>query len=207
MRQEQQDAAAGILQDHAHRIALDDRQVGRQSGNHIATCHRARGYGRAVRPLVVTLALDAAAQEQFGAERARWSPASGAAHVTLFHALPGELEERARVALVRAAGPPFPVGVAGVLPLPGGAAYGLASPELATRHRELQNLWWDDLTPRDRRRYRPHVTVVTGVGPAAARAALTVLRRAFRPYQVRAEGYVLWRADDPWTELATIPFV
>jgi hypothetical protein len=33
-----------------------------------------------------------------------------------------------------------------------------------------------------------------------------VLRREFRPYQVRAEGFILWRTGDPWTELAQIPF-
>jgi hypothetical protein len=159
-----------------------------------------------VQPLVVTLALDAAAQERFDAERAKWSPAGGGAHVVLFRDLPAEFEERIRVDLVHLAGPPFPVGVAGVLPLNAGAAYALVSPELALRHQELQTLWWDHLTPRDRRRFRPHVVVLNDVSPAVARAALTILRGSFRPSQIRAEGFVLWRADDPWTELARVPF-
>jgi hypothetical protein len=50
------------------------------------------------------------------------------------------------------------------------------------------------------------VVVQSGVDPAAARATLTVLRHAFRPYEVRAEGFVLWRADDPWAELGRVPF-
>jgi hypothetical protein len=156
--------------------------------------------------LAVTLTLDEAARQRFDAERARWSALAGAAQVVLFRALPGEPEERVRVELVDVAGPPFPVGVAGVLPMSTGVAYGLVSPELSTRHQELQTLWWPHLTTRDRRRLRPNVVVVEGVEPAAARAAHTVLRRAFRPYQVKAEGFVLWRADDTWTELARIPF-
>lgn len=156
--------------------------------------------------LAVTLALDEAARLRFDAERARWSPQAGAARVVLFQALPGDIEERVRVDLVDVAGPPFPVGVAGVLPTRTGVAYGLVSPELSTRHQELQALWWPHLTERDRRRLRPNVVVVADVEPAAARAAHTVLRRAFRPHQITAEGFVLWRADEAWTELARIPF-
>jgi hypothetical protein len=159
-----------------------------------------------VPPLAVTLAIDAAAQQRFDAERARWSPAGGVAHVVLFHELPGELEEQVRTDLVDIAGPPFPVGVAGVLPTAAGVAYGLVSPELSLRHQELQNLWWQHLGPRDRRRLRADAMVVVGVDPVAARAAHTVLRRTFRPHQITAEGFVLWRAEDPWTELSRVPF-
>ncbi|HEX3335943.1 MAG TPA: 2'-5' RNA ligase family protein [Jatrophihabitans sp.] len=161
-------------------------------------------------PLVVTLALEAGAQERFDAERARWFPADRSevgAHVTLFQCLRGELEERVRVDLVQHAGPPFPVGVAGVLPLSGGTAYALAAPELARRQRVLQQLWWAELTAQDRQGFRPHITVQQQVSAAEARATVTVLRRAFRPFQFRAEGYRVWRNNDgPWTELARIPF-
>jgi 2'-5' RNA ligase len=163
-----------------------------------------------VRPLVVTLALDAAAQQRFDAERARLFPAGRSAigaHVTMFHALPGELEEQARIDLVHEAGPPFPVGVAGVLPLGRGAAYALAAPELVRRHRALQQRWWEHLGPQDRHGFRPHITVQNTVTPAEARATVAVLRRAFRPYEAQAAAFVLWRHDDgPWTELARIPF-
>jgi 2'-5' RNA ligase superfamily protein len=162
------------------------------------------------RPLVVTLAVDAAAQERFDAERARLFPAGRTevgAHITLFHAVPGELEEDARADLVELAEPPFTVGVAGVLPLGRGTAYALASPELVRRHRVLQQRWWPHLTGQDQQPLRAHVTVQNKVEPAQARATLAVLRRSFRPFQLRAEGFVLWRYDGgPWTELARIPF-
>ena len=163
-----------------------------------------------MQPLVVTLAIDDAAQQRFDAERARLFPPGRTqvgAHVTLFHAVPGELETQVRSDLAAAAGPSFPVGVAAVLPLGRGAAYALVSTELAHRHRALQELWWPHLTAQDRQGLRPHVTVQNKVSPAEARATLTVLRRAFRPFEIRAEASCLWRYDDgPWTELARIPF-
>ena len=126
--------------------------------------------------------------------------------VVLFRALPDGLEERVRVDLVAAAGPPFPLGVAGVLPLADGAALALASPELSRRRRQLEQQWHDDLTEADRRPFRAHVIIRRGLPPAEARALFTVRRRAFRPHEVTAESFVLWRADADWIELAHIPF-
>jgi 2'-5' RNA ligase len=159
-----------------------------------------------VQPLTITVAIEEEAQQRLDAERARWSGAAEPAHLTLFESVPSDLEEQVRVDLVHVAGPAFPIGVAGVLPTSTGVAYALISPELLVRRKQLQNLWWEHLDGRDRRPYRPHVTVVTGADPATARAALTVLRRAFQRYQARADGFVLWRATEPWTELARIPF-
>jgi len=153
---------------------------------------------------VVTLAVEAAAQDRFAADCATHG---GSPHVVLFRALPGPLERAARIDLVHAAGPPFPVGVAGVLPLSGGAAYALVSPELTRRRRALQQQWWPHLRERDQRPFRAHVALQTGAAAAEARALVGVLRRGFRPYEIRAEGFVLWRDDgDGWTELARIPF-
>ena len=126
--------------------------------------------------------------------------------VVLFGALPDELEQRARIDLVDAAGPPFPLGVAGVLPLADGAALALASPELSLRRRELAQQWEGHLAEADRRPFRAHVVIRRGLPPAEARALFTVRRRAFRPHEVTAEAFLLWRCDAAWTELARIPF-
>lgn len=161
-------------------------------------------------PLVLTLAVDDAAQAHFDAERTRLFPAGRTqvgAHVTLFHAVPGELEAQVRNDLVQACRPTFAVGVAGVLPLGRGVAYALASPELTRRHRALQQQWWPHLTAQDRQGFRPHITVQNKVSPAEARSTLALLRRTFRPYEIDATGFVLWRYDDgPWTELARFDF-
>ncbi len=156
--------------------------------------------------LAITLALEPEAQRQFEDACARWSSTPAPARLALFRELPGELEKEIRIDLVGTAGPPFPIGVAGVLPMSSGVAFAIASPELLDRHRDLQNAWWVDLTKADRRPYRPHVVVLRDVPPAAARAAYNVLRREFRAHQIRAEGYVLWRTGEEWTELAAIPF-
>jgi hypothetical protein len=154
--------------------------------------------------LAVTLAVDADAAARFAAQCAEHG---GVPHVVLFRAVPAALEERVRVDLVHIGGSPFPVGVAGVLPLPNGTAIGLVSPELVRRHRELQREWLDHLDDRDRRPLRPHVVVQRDVPPAVARATTNVLRRSFRPHQIRAEGWVLWQTSgDEWTELARVPF-
>ena len=127
--------------------------------------------------------------------------------IVLFGALPDGLEERVRVDLVAAAGPPFPVGVAGVLPLADGAALALASPELSQRRHELAQRWHDELTEADRRPFRPHVVIGRDLPPAEARALFTVRRRAFRPHEVTAESFLLWRdGADGGTQLACIPF-
>ncbi|MDT4917147.1 MAG: hypothetical protein QOH89_1847 [Pseudonocardiales bacterium] len=157
--------------------------------------------------LGITLAIEAEAQRRFDEVCARWSAAPAPARIALFRELPGSLETEVRIDLVGTAGPPFPIGIAGVLPTPTGVAYAIASPELLHRHHDLQNAWWAELTPGDRRPLRPHVLALRAAPPVEARAAFTVLRREFRAHQVRAEGYTLWRTTgEEWTELAHIPF-
>ena len=163
-----------------------------------------------MRPLIVTLAIDAAAQQRFDAERAALFPpgrTAVGAHVTLFHALPGAFEGQVRADLSDVAGPAFDVLVARVQPLGRGAAYALESAELMRRHHELRRRWSAALTPQDAQGFRPHITVQNKVDPAEARATVARLRAGFEPFAVRAEGWSLWRYDGgPWTPLATIPF-
>lgn len=156
--------------------------------------------------LAVTLAIEDDAQRRFDEACARWSATPAPARVALFRELPESLEKDVRIELVGTAGPPFPIGVASVLPLPNGVAYAIASPELNDRHHDLQITWWAELTAVDRRPLRPHVAVMRDASPAEARAAYSVLRREFRAHQVRADGYVLWRTGEEWTELARVPF-
>ncbi|MGN6606268.1 MAG: 2'-5' RNA ligase family protein [Jatrophihabitans sp.] len=163
-----------------------------------------------MQPLVITLALDDAAQDRFDAERrALFPPGRTAvgAHVTLFHAVPGEREPDVRADLAEVAGPSFDVLVARVQSLGRGAAYVLDSDELVRRHRELQRRWAPHLTAQDSQGFRPHITVQNKVTPAEARATVARLQAGFQPFAVRAEGWSLWRYDGgPWTHLATIPF-
>lgn len=161
-------------------------------------------------PLVVTLAVDDASQRRFERERAAHFPPGRTqvgAHVTLSHAVPGALRDVVERDLREQAGEAFDVRVAGVRSLGRGVAYVLESAELTRRHRVLQQAWWPQLTRQDRQGLRPHVTVQNKAGPDAVRRALADVQAGFAPFDVRAEGFVLWRYDGgPWTHLRFIPF-
>lgn len=158
-------------------------------------------------PLVVTLALPDDVQDRLDALRREWFPSGRTAvgaHLTLFHAVPGDLEERVRADLADVAGAgPVALRFSAVMSLGRGAAYAVDSPDLARRHAELQDRWRPHLTRQDQQRLRAHVTLQNKVEPAVARRTVDALRTAFSPSDVEAPGFDLWRYDGgPWTHLA-----
>lgn len=160
---------------------------------------------------MVTALLDAAAQQRFDRERAEHFPAGRTAvgaHVTMFHALPGDLRAEVESSLEDAADRgTVVVRVSEVFPLGRGVAYRLLSDELTTIRRRLQRRFTDHLTRQDAQGFRPHVTVQNKVTPEEARATLAQLQSGFSPYDVTAVGLGLWRYDGgPWTPLRTFPF-
>ena len=162
-------------------------------------------------PLVLTLQLDRVSQERFDAlRRAHFPPERNhlAAHVTLFHALPGEREEDVRADLEASAQrPAYDVQVARVRSLGKGVAYDLRSPDLAAQRTELARRWQPWLTPQDARPHAAHVTVQNKVPPERARALLQELEAGFAPYAVRATGLALWRyLGGPWEPLGVYRF-
>jgi 2'-5' RNA ligase len=161
-------------------------------------------------PLVVTLAVEDAVQHRWDDLRSRLFPAGRTqvgAHITLFHAVPGELQAEVRADLADVAGPAFTLTVDRVLSLGRGAAYGLTAAELARRHRELQRRWWPHLTAQDRQPLRAHVTVQNKVTPEVARRTVDELRRDFAPSTVTACAFQLWAyAGGPWRALDRIEF-
>ncbi|WP_336033855.1 2'-5' RNA ligase family protein [Geodermatophilus sp. FMUSA9-8] len=163
------------------------------------------------RALIVTLLLEEQAQARFDRLRAEHFPRERnhlAAHVTLFHALPGEERPAVEAALDRAADrPPFDVAVTGLQLLGRGVAYRLASAELAALHAGLAAEFDPWLTPQDRQRLSPHVTVQNKVEPAVARGLRDRLAASFVPYDVPARGLGLWRyLGGPWEPLGEHPF-
>ena len=162
-------------------------------------------------PLVVTLLLEEQAQARFDRLRAEHFPVERnhlAAHVTLFHALPGEQVDAVSADLADAARrPAFDVAVTGLRLLGRGVAYTLEAPELTALRAGLAAAWEPWLTPQDRQRHAPHVTVQNKVQPAAARALHDRLLAGFVPYRVRARGLGLWRyLGGPWEPVAELPF-
>ena len=162
-------------------------------------------------PLVVTLLLEEQAQARFDRLRAEHFPAGRnhlAAHVTLFHALPGEQRPAVDAALARAAGrPPFDVAVTGLQLLGRGVAFRLAATELSALHAGLAAEFDPWLTRQDRQRLSAHVTVQNKVEPAVARALRDRLAAGFTPHAVPARGLGLWRyLGGPWEPLAEYSF-
>ncbi|MQA32252.1 2'-5' RNA ligase family protein [Modestobacter roseus] len=156
-----------------------------------------------VDPLIVTLLLDDAAQQRFDRLRAAHFPAERnhlQAHVTLFHALPGEHLGEVRDELRTAAGrAPFDVAVTGVRFLGRGVAIDLDAAELTGLRRALAARFGPWLTRQDRQWAHPHVTVQNKVPPDVARALHAQLAAAFTPETVRARGLGLWHyRGGPW---------
>jgi hypothetical protein len=159
-------------------------------------------------PLVVTLLLEAATQARFEAERTALFPpgrTAVGAHVTLFHALPGDLRAVVRDALGEVESL-VPVSVEEPRSLGRGVAYALSCPSLEARHRSWQSRWRDRLTRQDAQRWRPHVTVQNKVTPEEARHTLERLRASFMPWTTTGVALRTWRYDGgPWTLLDEVP--
>ena len=163
-------------------------------------------------PLILTLELDERSFAFFGAQRRRYFPPERnfiPAHLTLFHALPGEhlpsIEHD--IATWASRQQPFTLDVTGLRSLGRGVAYTLESTELTEMRRNLALQWNDWLKPQDRQNYRPHVTVQNKVDPAAARALLDELGDGFEPFQVEAVGLELWwYRGGPWEKVHAFPF-
>ena len=157
--------------------------------------------------LVVTLALDDAAQERLEAlRRAHFPPGRNVvpAHVSLFHAVPDDVLDDVRQVAARA---PFGVEVTGLRSLGRGTALTVGSPELHAVHAALRRRWLDLLTPQDRQPFRPHVTVQNKVTPDDARRLLAELQATFVPWSARAVGIGVGRyAGGPWEPVERVPF-
>ena len=155
-------------------------------------------------PLIVTLLLDDEAQGRFDRLRAAHFPAQRnhlQAHVTLFHALPGEhLADVSRELGEVAGRAPFDVAVTGVRFLGRGVAIDLDAPELTALRRGLAGAFDPWLTRQDRQWSRPHVTVQNKVEPDVARALFQDLSASFVPETVTARGLGLWNyLGGPWS--------
>ena len=163
-------------------------------------------------PLILSLAL--AAEDQVRLDRLRdahFPPERNflAAHVTLFHHLPGSDHEEIAATLGETCAGlvPFPVRVARLLSLGRGVALALESDALLQLRAGLTRKWADRLTAQDRQGYRPHVTIQNKVDPPVAKALLAELSAGFAPWAVGAVGLSLWRyRGGPWEAAGSFRF-
>ena len=154
--------------------------------------------------LILTLVLDPASQAWFDQLRSHYFPAERlqvGAHITLFHALPGEQEASVAsgLATLCAETAAFPVAVAGVFSLGRGVAFRLRAPQAEQLRRGLLQRVSCRLTPQDSAPWFPHVTVQNKVALEQARATLAELSGRLPPDPVRATGVAMWRyLGGPW---------
>ncbi|TGE29207.1 2'-5' RNA ligase family protein [Hymenobacter metallicola] len=163
-------------------------------------------------PLILTLALDEPATRFFNDLRQQHFPPERnflAAHLTLFHHLPGteqvQIEETLTTLAQNQA--PLALTVPGLQFLGQGVAYQVSSQELERLHRDLQRQWWAWLTPQDQQKRRPHVTIQNKVRPEVARALHEQLAAGFEPFAATGVGLQLWAyRNGPWEWLRSFAF-
>ncbi|MFC0384279.1 2'-5' RNA ligase family protein [Muricoccus vinaceus] len=163
-------------------------------------------------PLILTLRFDDAAFARLdGLRRAHFPPERNQipAHLTLFHALPGEALEEVVSGLrtACAATPPMELRFSGLRSLGRGVALEVEAPALVALRKALAYGWARRLTRQDAQGFRPHVTLQNKVTPEAAATLLAALSAGFEPWAGRAEGLLLWHyRGGPWEAAAEVPF-
>ena len=205
-------AADRVVEQHAHEAMIEpDRPASRRGDPGQGD---PRQFEPALDPAPLILSLTLAAHDQARLDRLRnahFPPERNflAAHVTLFHHLPGP-EHEATVATLSAECASlarFPVRVARLQSLGRGVALALESEPLTRLRARLGRRWADWLTAQDRQGFRPHVTIQNKVEPSAAKALLAELSAGFAPWTVEATGLSLWRyRGGPWEEAGSFPF-
>lgn len=154
-------------------------------------------------PLIVTLELDAAAQQFFTAQRNTYFPAHInylEAHLTLFHHLPGDNAEVMDILSREAPGAAFSLEVSGVHNMGNGVAYTLHSPQLLALHRRLQAALQPWLIRQDQQPLWPHITIMNKVTAYKAQRVCRELATGFLPFTVQARGLGYWHYHKgPWS--------
>ncbi|MXQ11221.1 2'-5' RNA ligase family protein [Microvirga makkahensis] len=165
-----------------------------------------------IAPLILTLALDEHSFAFFDAQRRRSFPPERnfiPAHLTLFHHLPGDQLESIQEVIAQRCSVQgcFPLQVTSLRSLGRGVAYVLHSVELAALRSSFAREWAQWLTPQDRQKHQPHVTVQNNVDPQAARALLAELTAAFVPFEATGIGLDLWwYRGGPWEKVRRYSF-
>ena len=162
--------------------------------------------------LILTLDLDLASAQHFEAlRRAHFPPERNffPAHVTLFHALPGEHEEAVLDELggLCARIPPFAVRFPCLRRLGRGVAAEVAAPELLALHQQLAACWRPWLTRQDAQPFQPHLTIQNKVTPDEARALFEDLSATWTVPDGEASGLRLWHyLGGPWALVEALSF-
>lgn len=165
-----------------------------------------------IAPLIVTAAMDEGAFAWFQDLRQSHFPVHRnhvPAHLTLFHALPGQHEQAVIQALEDACRhrSAMNVQVRGPWSIGRGVAYRLSSPDLEATRANLASVFRPWLTRQDQAPFRPHITIQNKVEPTEAAQLLTTSQLEFEPFDIYVEGLLLWRyLGGPWEAIDRFDF-
>ncbi|MUL39424.1 2'-5' RNA ligase family protein [Gloeocapsopsis dulcis] len=158
-------------------------------------------------PLILTLKLDRITFDFFNELRQQHFPSERnflPAHITLFHALPGEHELSIQQSLQNLCThtPSLPL----LFPKPRflgrGVAIEVSCSELIQLRQQLAATWNMWLSKQDQQRYQPHVTIQNKVTSDEARQLYNELVSSWNSVNGYGEGLLLWYyKGGPW-ELA-----
>lgn len=163
-------------------------------------------------PFIVTLAVDDASFLRLDSWRRSYFPAERnfiPAHVSLLHKLPGDALAWVESILEHATRdvPSFDVSFAALERRGTLVTIDVVSPPLEQLHAALASAFHEVLTPQDRQKFRPHVTLVNKCSVDEAKGREVSLRNLFSPWVGRAEGLLLWRyLGGPWEEVGAMRF-
>jgi 2'-5' RNA ligase len=163
-------------------------------------------------PLVLTLKLDQTTFEQVNALRQQYFPPERnliLAHITLFHALPGDRERVISQSLqtLCAQSARIALSLPALRFLGDGVAIEIDAPALVQLRQTLADQWSEWLTRQDRQGYRPHITIQNKVAAAEAQRVYDALETRWQSFDGYGEGLLLWHYQGgPWQLAHAFPF-
>lgn len=163
-------------------------------------------------PIILTLQVDEASDALFQDLRRRHFPPAQnrvGAHLTLFHSLPGSEENAVlrEVGIAASKRAPFKILIAGPQRLGRGVALRIESDALVALRAALADVFKGMLSPQDKEKFRPHVTIQNKVAQHRAAALHDHLEATMPAFEATAEAIQIWRfVDGAWSPLAAVPF-
>lgn len=155
-------------------------------------------------PLIVTAKMDEESFEFLNGLRKQYFPPERnflTAHITLFHHLPGErldeIEDYLKIIASRQY--EFKMIFSTLKFIGKGTIVQIESTELISLRNKLSNHWSDWLTPQDKQKFAPHVTVQNKTEPNEARQIYENLNQSWQSRVGTATALQLWHyRGGPW---------
>ena len=161
-------------------------------------------------PLILTLQLDPESFAFFNNLRQKHFPPQINyldAHLTLFHHLPPSAAITQRIEQVAAKQRKIALEVSGLMKLGRGVAYKIKSDELVNLQEYFKKQWQEWLTPQDKQKFNPHITVQNKVDAATANTLYQELAVSEYPVVAEGIGLSLWEyKGGPWQKVKDYAF-